>query len=110
MATTESIERSLDTIVTKLRNHYQPQRIVLFGSWAHGKADSDSDIDLLIIKDTRERLIDRCAHVRRILSSRKRTVPLEVLVLTPGELEQRLATGDQFIADILKSGRVLHAA
>lgn len=70
----------------------------------------ESDLDLLIIKDTSERFIDRRVVVRRLLSDPKRLRPLDVFVLTPQEVATRLASGDQFIAEILQTGRVLYAA
>jgi hypothetical protein len=35
---------------------------------------------------------------------------LEILVLTPQEVTERLAVGDQFMTEILEKGRVLYAA
>lgn len=99
-----------DEIVDKLRKHFSPQKVILYGSYACGNPEPDSDIDLLIIKETSERFIDRWQAVRRILSDAARTVPIETLVLTPGEITDRIARGDQFIAEILKKGRVLYAA
>lgn len=104
-----STESEIRRIVRKLRSEYAPQRIILFGSRAHGAARPDSDIDLLIVKETSDRFIDRWVAVRRILSDPGRRVPLETLVLTPGEIEQRLAVGDQFIAEIVNEGKVLYA-
>ena len=49
-------------------------------------------------------------EVRRILSDPHRSVPLETLVLTPTEVENRLAIGDQFVERILREGKVLYAA
>ena len=97
-------------IVRKLASGYSPQRIILFGSHATGAAGPDSDIDLLIIKDTPKRFMDRWIEVRRILSDPHRSVPIETLILTPRELEQRLAIGDQFVAEIVREGKVLYAA
>jgi len=48
--------------------------------------------------------------VRHILSDATRTVPLETLVLTPEEVDRRLAVGDQFVAEILEKGEVLYAS
>lgn len=97
-------------IVEKLVAGYTPQKVILFGSHARGDARPDSDIDLLIIKQTSERFIDRWAAVRRILSDPKRTVGLETLVFTPQEVSGRLAKGDQFLAQIIENGEVLYAA
>ena len=97
-------------IVKKLVQSYGPEKVVLFGSRASGRAQPDSDIDLLIIKETQARFIDRWAEVRGILTDPTRFVALEVLVLTPQELSDRLRVGDQFIEEITRTGRVLYAA
>jgi len=100
----------IEDIVRKLAAEYAPERVILFGSRASGTAGPDSDIDLLIIKDTPDRFMDRWVTVRRILSDPKRTVALETIVLTPEELSERLDIGDQFIAEIIEKGKVLYAA
>lgn len=97
-------------ILDKLLTRYSPQKVILFGSYAYGDPTPDSDLDLLIIKETSERFIDRWVTVRRILSDPKRRISLETLVLTPQELAARLAIGDQFVAEILEKGKVLYAA
>ena len=97
-------------MVAKLVANYAPQKVILFGSYAYGDPRPDSDIDLLIIKETPERFIDRWVTVRHILSDPKRRFPLETLVLTPQEVSQRRAVGDQFVEEILKKGEILYAA
>lgn len=104
------LRQLIDRMVTKLRQEYGPDRVILFGSHAYGEPRPDSDIDLLIIKDTEAAPLDRWSEVRRILSDPDRTVGLEVLVLTPAELARRIDAGDQFIEEIVSRGRVLHAA
>lgn len=103
-------KRLIRQIVDKLERDYKPRKIILFGSYAYGNPGPDSDIDLLIIKDTEERFIDRCFKVRRVLSDPTRMFPLEIVVLTPDEISQRLAIGDQFIEEIIEKGEVLYAA
>lgn len=95
-------------IANKIRREYQPDKVILFGSYAYGQPDRDSDIDLLIIKDTLDRPIDRRVAVTRIASDPKRLIPLEVIVLTPEELRGRLQIGDQFLREILGKGEVLY--
>jgi len=110
MRASREAQELIQDILEKLLTSYPPQKVILFGSYAYGTPRQDSDIDLLIIKETSERFIDRWVTVRRILSNPKRTVPLETLVLTPQEVERRLAIGDQFLAEILEKGEVLYAA
>ena len=37
-------------IAEKIKREYKPDKIILFGSYAYGNPDKDSDIDFLIIK------------------------------------------------------------
>jgi len=97
-------------MVEKLVRGYGPDKVILFGSYAWGAPDRGSDIDLLIVKNTAERFIDRWTAVRRILSDRHRKVGLDVLVLTPAEVSERLSVGDQFMRQILEEGEVLYAS
>ena len=106
----EDVQNTIEGIVAKLVAGYEPQKVVLFGSHARGDPRPDSDIDLLVIKDTEERMIDRCVQVRRIVSDPNRFIGLELLVLTPEEVSRRIAVGDQFIGQIIEKGKVLYAS
>jgi len=110
MTRTEQEQEVIQRILNKLLIDYEPQKVILFGSYAYDHPGSDSDIDLLIIKETEERFIDRWVSVRRLLSDPRRMIPLEAIVLTPQEVSRHLANGDQFLADILEKGKVLYAA
>ena len=110
MAESEAVRDTIQKILEKLVTGYAPQKVILYGSYAYGKPDRDSDIDLLIIKETTARFFDRMFTVRRILTDPGRSVPVEPIVLTPKEISRRLAIGDQFIAEIMEKGEVLYAA
>jgi len=106
--TSRQIRQILIPIVRSLREHYNPQKIVLFGSYAYGNPNPDSDLDLLIIKETSDRFIDRWRSVRKILSDSRRNIPVETLILTPEEIRDRLENGDPFISEIINLGRVIY--
>lgn len=103
------IRAAIQEIVRRLVEGYAPQKIILFGSYAYGQPDDDSDIDMLIIKDTAERFWDRMDRVRELTRGAHRFIPFEPIVLRPQELEKRLRIGDQFIAEIIERGEVLCA-
>lgn len=109
MTSLQDVTTVIQRILQKLISEYAPQKVILFGSHAYGSPGRDSDIDLLIIKETPQRFIDRWTTVQRILTGTHRSLPVETLVLTPREVENRLAIGDQFIAEILERGKVLYA-
>ena len=108
MAVSDNVRDLTDAMVKKLVTAYSPEQVILFGSYAYGDSLPDSDIDLLIIKETSDRPIDRWAKVRRILSDPHRTLAVDTLVLTPQELSNRLGIGDHFVAEILEKGQVLY--
>jgi len=110
MAESQDLQMVIQRMVEKLLAEYAPEKVVLFGSYAYGAPRAESDIDLLIIKETSERFLDRWVTVQRILTGTHRALPVETLVLTPQEIQHRLAVGDQFIADIPAQGKVLYAA
>jgi len=98
----------VEEIVHKIVAGYAPQKIILFGSYAYGEPDDASDVDLLIIKDTDKRPIERWMEVKRLLRDSSRTVSVSPLVYTRQELEQRLAIKDFFIQEVLEKGEVLY--
>lgn len=110
MTDSQDRKKVIQNILQKLIAEYAPQKVILFGSHVYGSPGPDSDIDFLIIKETTERFIDRWVKVQGILTGTHRFLPVETLVLTPGEIENRLAIGDQFIAEILEKGEILYAA
>ena len=98
----------IQDIVQKIVAGYAPQQVILFGSYAYGTPDEDSDIDLLIIKDTDKRPIERWMEVKRLLRDRNRRISVSPLVYTRQEIEQRLAIKDFFIQEVLEKGQVLY--
>ena len=103
------VQPLLKRIVAVLTANYQPERIILFGSYAYGEPDTASDIDLLILKETDKSFPKRWAEVCELVAEIVGTTPFSPLVLTSTELEERRAKGDQFFEGILTNGQVLYA-
>lgn len=98
--------RTIEEIKTRLVESYNPDRIILFGSHAAGRPQDESDIDLLILKDTKDRPIDRRVQVEKILADR--SMPLDIVVYTPQEIRYLFSMGSSFIEEIIETGRVLY--
>lgn len=84
---------------------FQPECIILFGSYAYGKPDADSDVDLLVVMDTRDQ-ISQSVRIRTVVES---PFALDLLVRTPKILAQRIADGNWFLREIVERGKVLYA-
>lgn len=100
------IEDRLEDVTKRIVESFDPQSIILFGSYAHGHPTPDSDVDLLIIMDSNERPALRATQISRLL--RPRPFPMDILVRTPEEIRRRLEIGDYFIHEVLKQGKVLY--
>ena len=98
---THAIARMTDQII----KHYQPEKIILFGSAARGKTRQWSDLDIVVIKDTPKRFYDRIGDVSRLV---KHTVPMDFIVYTPEEFN-RMAKSSYFVRDeIITKGKILY--
>ena len=98
----------INKIVEKIKMRYQPEKVILFGSYGWGNPTKDSDIDLLIVKKTNQKHRQRMLTVRRIVSEENALVGIDILVYTPEEVTERLKIGDSFISKILKKGDILY--
>jgi uncharacterized protein len=96
----------LENIVQRIVSGVQPEKIVLFGSYAAGNPNPDSDLDILVIMETSSRPAERVLSVTRLL--RPRPFPMDILVRTPQEIVDLLEAGDGFIREVMQQGKVLY--
>jgi predicted nucleotidyltransferase len=108
MVTDKRIRKVILDIAERIKKNYNPEKIILFGSYAYGKPTRDSDIDMLIVKETKKRSMDRWFTLKKLCQDPNRGIPFSPLVFTPKELDYRLSLGDQFIKDILGKGQILY--
>ncbi|MCK4347075.1 MAG: nucleotidyltransferase domain-containing protein [Thermoplasmatales archaeon] len=106
--TVEKARKAIRLVADKLKESYNPEKIILFGSYAWGLPDEDSDIDILVIKDTEKTPHRRNVNARKLVSSLRRGYGLDILVITPEELKSRLEIGDQFLQEIISRGETLY--
>lgn len=98
------IQPWLNEAVERLQAEFNPEQIILFGSWACGDATRRSDIDLFVVCQCDLRPIDRIGKALDLLIDAPRAV--DVIVYTPEELEQ--CKHRPFIAQLLREGKVLY--
>ncbi len=97
-------EQKLQKVLAGIRA-YEPDKAVLFGSYARGDADEFSDLDVIVIKRTRKRFIDRAVELCELI---RPTFALDVLIYTPQEIEQMLGEGNSFLETALSEGKVIY--
>ena len=103
-----AIGQSLDlqAITQRIVEHFEPRRIVLFGSQARGDDTRDSDLDLFIEMDTDRRPPERAAAVAALFGLRPWS--LDVIVYTPSEVERLGGRPGTLLGHIEAEGRVLY--
>jgi predicted nucleotidyltransferase len=107
MGTTTSgvvMHATLKAIADRLRDRYGAERVLVYGSVARGETTEHSDIDLMVIAQTKERFYERMGSALAVVRDLSHGLPLAPIVLTPEELSARLARGDQFIQEIVETG------
>lgn len=97
----------IQNISEQIRMEFAPQKIILFGSHTWGNPDIDSDVDLLVVLPFQGKSWRVAVDIRERIKS---GIPLDLLVRTPEQLQERLARHDTFITDIVTRGKVLYEA
>ena len=95
------IRKAVDAIV----RGYSPRQVWLYGSFARGDFHEGSDIDLIIIKESDKRFIDRIDEVLQYCPA---GVAVEPLVYTSGEKEAMLAKGNTFLEQAFAEGVLVY--
>ncbi len=98
-------EHSIRKLCDHIVREFQPERIILFGSYAYGNPTPDSDVDLLVV------LPFEGKNLRKSLEILNRTnprFPIDLLARRPDDTERRYREGDPLIREALDHGQVLY--
>ncbi|MBI5822398.1 MAG: nucleotidyltransferase domain-containing protein [Chloroflexi bacterium] len=98
--------RTISALARKIAKQFNPQKIILFGSYAYGKPTKDSDVDMLVIMPFKGRGAKKAMEI--LLATDPR-FPIDLLVRTPEQIKTRTELGDFFIREITQKGKVLYA-
>ena len=101
-------QRQIAEITKKIVEYFQPEKIILFGSYAYGKPSRDSDLDLLIIKDSELPAYQQNRKIRKLLTGFK--TPVDIIVKTPYEFELYKDIVGTIVYPAYKFGKVLYDA
>lgn len=96
----------ISEIVNKIVSFYNPAQIILFGSYAKGNPNEDSDLDLIIIKNTELPKQKRGREIRKYLYGS--LVPMDIKVYTPDEFNNDITNPYSFIYEAIKNSKILY--
>lgn len=93
-------------IVAKIVFGYNPDKIILFGSYATGKPTEDSDLDLMVIKASELPRPQRTVQVRKMLYGAM--IPIDLIVYTPQEIAELKENKFSFVSEVLNTGKTIY--
>ena len=96
--------RVIRRFARRVAERFDPDKIILFGSYAYGTPHADSDVDILVVMPARNE-IDQSARIELALDP---PFSLDIIVRTPKNLKWRLEEGDSFLREITSRGKVLY--
>ena len=91
----------------QIAEEFHPERIILFGSRASGRARADSDVDILVVMKCDGPGVRKAAE---ILNSVEPEFAVDLIVRTPAEIRRRLTLRDPFVVEAVRRGKVLYEA
>src|SRR5438132_8468893 len=96
--------RLIRRFARQVAEHFEPEKIILFGSYAYGTPHADSDVDILVVMPARNQL-DQAFKIHSTLLP---PFPLDIIVRTPKNLLWRLEERESFHTEIVRKGKVLY--
>lgn len=99
-------QKTIDRIIRTIVDHIHPQKIFLYGSYAYGRPTEDSDLDIVIIKDSDLPRYKRARAIHRLFNPYP--CPMDILIYTPQEAERFGDYPSSFIYTVLKKGKLVY--
>ena len=99
--------RDIQQLSERIARAFEPDRIILFGSYAYGSPTEDSDVDLLVVVSHEGKSARKAAS---ILSQLRPAFPVDILVRSADQVQKRISMNDFFMREIVEKGKVLFAA
>jgi len=103
-----------EQILVQLLERLKPYRVILFGSYAGGTPEAESDIDLLVVTDDEsmpanfEENMENYLKVSSALREIKRKIPMDLIVHTKSMHEKFMQLGSMFSKEVAEKGEVLY--
>jgi len=102
------IAQLLQEIVKRLVSVSQPQKVILFGSYARGTPTQHSDLDILVVEKLVPSRFKEMIRLRRAL--RGLAFPIDILVISEEEFQNRSSIPSTVYYWAKKEGKILYDA
>jgi predicted nucleotidyltransferase len=98
-------EQAIRELSDRIAREFDPEKIVLFGSYAYGQPGPDSDVDLLVMLPFEGKGFWKSLE---ILNRVNPQFPIDLIARRPDDTARRYSDGDPLIREALDRGKVLY--
>ena len=106
MFVVKDAEGGIKEAVRRIIERFHPVKIILFGSRARGESRPGSDADLLVVMPVKGSRRDAATSIDLVLSGIR--LPMDIIVVTPDDVERGRRVIGSIIQTALREGKVLH--
>jgi predicted nucleotidyltransferase len=99
-------EVAVQQAVDRIAARFHPDKIILFGSRARGQAGPDSDADLLVVMSVDGSKRQQAVQIDLALEGIP--IPIDLIVVTPEEVEKYRDVTGTIIREAVREGQVLY--
>ena len=99
-------QAQIKEVTKRIVENYKPEKVILFGSYAKGNPAVDSDLDVLVIKNSHLPRYKRGSEIRKHLRGMK--IPIDLVVYTNEEIARWQDVKMAFITTAIETGVVLY--
>ena len=96
---------NIQAVARQIAVEFKPDKIILFGSYAHGNPSPDSDVDLLVVMPFEGKNFKASFEIMKRIHP---GFPIDILARRPDDTERRYREGDPLIREALDNGKVLY--
>jgi len=100
------VTQDIHKMVRRLVDRFDPDQIILFGSYARGMAGPDSDVDLLVVMPVTGSRREKQIEMRMALHDIR--VPKDIILATPEQVARQKGIVGTIIRPALREGKVLY--
>lgn len=99
-------DSEITALVGRIVARFDPQKVIVFGSYAKGTFTSKSDLDVLVVRETDVPIANRADELNPLLASM--LVHVDLHIHTPEELEAYGGEEFSFASSVLRTGKVVY--
>jgi len=98
---------NIEEVAERIGSKANAEAVIMFGSYAKGNASENSDVDFLVIAESKLPRFKRSRELHKLF--KPYPFGMDILVYTPAEIEKGRRSSLSFVSTVLREGKRLYA-